>query len=128
MEQPEVKAPTPSLTARAALKERALDRWENEGGEIPSVPTPKTEGGTAANTRIDPQITEKANLPNPMPTRSKKPGRKTPSADAKIAAEAKSTAGNLTAQRIAATGRTTRVQGHVSAHNRRTQGKRDSRG
>jgi len=59
--------------------------------------------------------------------KSAKPGRKTPKSDRKIAAQAKETTGNLTAQRIAATGRTTRVQGHVSAHNKRTQGKRDSR-
>jgi hypothetical protein len=63
-----------------------------------------------------------------MPTKSNKPGRKTPKSDKKIAAQAKGAAGNLTAQRFAATGRTTRVQGHVSAHNKRTQGKRDSRG
>lgn len=59
--------------------------------------------------------------------KSAKPGRKTPKSDRKIAAQAKETTGNLTAQRIAATGRTTRVQGHVSARNKRTQGKRDSR-
>ncbi|MEO6750830.1 MAG: hypothetical protein ABIZ04_02725 [Opitutus sp.] len=62
-----------------------------------------------------------------MPTKSNKPGHKTPKSDKKIAVQAKETAGNLTAQRFAATGRTTRVQGHVSAHNKRTQGKRDSR-
>jgi hypothetical protein len=60
--------------------------------------------------------------------KSKKSGLKTPKSDKKIAAQAKGTAGNLTAQRFAATGRTTRVQGHVSAHNKRSQGKRDSRG
>lgn len=63
----------------------------------------------------------------PKPARAKLPGRKTPAADKKIAAHAKGAVGNLTAQRFAATGRTTRVQGHVSAHNKRTQGKRDSR-
>jgi probable phosphoglycerate mutase len=26
---------------RSALKRRAIDRWENEGGEIPNVPTPR---------------------------------------------------------------------------------------
>lgn len=62
-----------------------------------------------------------------MNTSAKKPRRKTPSSDKKIAAQAKKTVGNLTAQRFAATGRTTRVQGHVAAHNKRTQGKRDSR-
>lgn len=63
----------------------------------------------------------------PKPAKAKLPGRKTPAADKKIAAHAKDTVGKVTAQRFAATGRTTRVQGHVSAHNKRTQGKRDSR-
>jgi len=63
-----------------------------------------------------------------MPTKSNQPGRKTPKSDKKIASKAKGTVADLTAQRFAATGRTTRVQGHVSAHNKRTQGKRDSRG
>jgi hypothetical protein len=63
-----------------------------------------------------------------MPARKKNSGRKTPSSETKIADQAKATAGNLKSQRFAATGRTTRVRGHVSAHNKRTQGKRDSRG
>jgi hypothetical protein len=63
-----------------------------------------------------------------MPARSKKTGLKTPTSNQKIAATAKTASGDLKAQRFAATGRTTRVQGHVSAHNKRTQGKRDSRG
>ncbi len=54
-------------------------------------------------------------------------GLKTPASDKKIAVKAKETEGNLTAQRIASTGQTTRVLGHISAHNKRTQGKRDSR-
>lgn len=62
-----------------------------------------------------------------MPAKSNNPGRMTPTTDKKIAAQAKETANQLTAQRFAATGRTTRVQGHVSAHNKRTQAKRDSR-
>jgi len=62
-----------------------------------------------------------------MPTKTSKLSRKTPRPDKKIANQAKETAGKLTAQRFAATGQTTRVQGHVSAHNKRTQGKRDSR-
>lgn len=62
-----------------------------------------------------------------MSTQSNKPDREIPISDKKIAAHAKKTVGKLTAQRFAATGRTTRVQGHVSAHNKRAQGKRDSR-
>ena len=62
-----------------------------------------------------------------MPTQSKQPGRTLPASDRKIAAQARETVAYLTAQRFAATGRTTRVQGHVSTHNKRTQGKRDSR-
>ncbi len=62
-----------------------------------------------------------------MPTKSNKGGGKTPLSDKKIAVHAKEAAGNLTARRFAATGRTTRVQGHVSAHNKRTQARRDSR-
>ena len=61
------------------------------------------------------------------PAKAKLPGRKTPVPDKKIAARAKKVVGKLTAQRFAETGRTTRVQGHVSAHNKRTQGKRDLR-
>lgn len=62
-----------------------------------------------------------------MPTKQKKPNSTAPASDKKIAAQAKETAGNLTAQRFASTGQTTRIQGHVSAHNKRTQGKRDAR-
>jgi hypothetical protein len=62
-----------------------------------------------------------------MTNKSKTPGRKTPLADQHIAAKAKKTSGKLTAQRFAATGRTTRVQGHVSARNKRMQGKKDAR-
>lgn len=62
-----------------------------------------------------------------MSVSSKIPGQKTPASDKKIAAKATKTVGTLTAQRFAGIGRTTRVQGHVSAHNKRTQGKKDSR-
>jgi len=62
-----------------------------------------------------------------MSSSAKVSGQKTPSSDKKIAAKAGKTVGNITSQRFAATGRTTRVQGHISAHNKRTQAKRDSR-
>lgn len=62
-----------------------------------------------------------------MTAKTKIPGRKTPSSEKKIATQARDSEGNLTAQRFAGIGRTTRVQGHVSAQNRRTQGKKDSR-
>lgn len=62
-----------------------------------------------------------------MSTSSIIPGQQTPKSDNKIAGQAAKTVGNLTAQRFAGIGRTTRVQGHVSAHNRRSQGKKDSR-
>lgn len=60
-------------------------------------------------------------------TKSKTPGRQTPTADETIAAKARNDSARLTAQRFAVTGRTTRVQGHVSAHNKRTQGRKDAR-
>lgn len=33
--QPLLETPSPSITAADATKKRAIDRWENEGGEIP---------------------------------------------------------------------------------------------
>jgi hypothetical protein len=45
----------------------------------------------------------------------------------RIATKAKQTAGKVKAQRIAETGLTSRVRGHVSARGKRAQGKRDSR-
>lgn len=62
-----------------------------------------------------------------MTAKSKTPGRKTPLSDQIIADKARNASGKLNEQRFAATGRTTRVQGHVSAHNKRTQGRKDSR-
>ncbi len=62
-----------------------------------------------------------------MSSSSKVSGQKTPSSDKKIAAKAGKALGKITSQRFAETGRTTRVQGHVSAHNKRSQAKRDSR-
>ncbi len=62
-----------------------------------------------------------------MPKKTKMPGRKTPTTDQTIADRAKKAAGSLTAQRLAGIGRTSRTQGHVSAQNKRNQGKRDSR-
>jgi hypothetical protein len=62
-----------------------------------------------------------------MPPRKKKSVRKAPVSDRKIAAKGKSAAGKLKQQRFAATGRTTRVQGHVSARGKRAQARRDAR-
>jgi len=62
-----------------------------------------------------------------MTAKTKIPGRKTPASDQHIAAKAAKSSGKLTAQRFAATGRTTRMQSHVSARNKRTQGKKDAR-
>lgn len=58
---------------------------------------------------------------------SSKKVRQTPTPDKKIAAKAKKTVGKITAQRFADTGRTTRVQAHMSSRGKRTQAKRDSR-
>jgi hypothetical protein len=44
----------------------------------------------------------------------------------RIAAKAKKAAGKITGQRIAKTGLTSRIRGHVSARGRRAQGRRDS--
>lgn len=89
------------------------------------MPTKTTKPTKSKNPAIPAKTATSAKPPKPA--KAKLPGRKTPAADKKIAAHAKDAVGNLTAQRFAATGRTTRVQGHVSAHNKRTQGKRDSR-
>ena len=45
----------------------------------------------------------------------------------RVAAKAKKVSGKVNTARIAQTGLTSRIQGHVSARGRRTQGKRDSR-
>ncbi|MCW5554285.1 MAG: hypothetical protein KIS67_19265 [Verrucomicrobiae bacterium] len=45
----------------------------------------------------------------------------------RIAAKAKKTASKITTQRLAKTGLTSRVRGHVSARGKRAQGRRDSR-
>lgn len=45
----------------------------------------------------------------------------------RIAAKAKRVAPKVIAERIAKTGRTTRVRGHVSARGRRAQARRDQR-
>jgi hypothetical protein len=49
-----------------------------------------------------------------------------PAKKKRIAAKAKTVVGKIKAQRIAKTGLTSRVRGHVSARGRRVQGKRDS--
>jgi hypothetical protein len=45
----------------------------------------------------------------------------------RIARKAKEVTGKVKAQRIAETGLTSRVRGHVSARGKRAQGRRDSR-
>ncbi|MBE0545520.1 MAG: hypothetical protein IH623_29640 [Verrucomicrobia bacterium] len=45
----------------------------------------------------------------------------------RIAAKAKKSAGKIKTQRIAKTGLTSRVRGHVSARGKRAQGRRDSK-
>jgi hypothetical protein len=45
----------------------------------------------------------------------------------KVAAKTTKTSDKLKEQRIAKTGLTTRIRGHVSARGRRAQGRRDSR-
>ncbi len=45
----------------------------------------------------------------------------------RIAAKAKKTASTITTQRLAKTGLTSRIRGHVSARGKRAQGRRDSR-
>jgi hypothetical protein len=45
----------------------------------------------------------------------------------RITAKAKKVAGKIKTQRIAKTGLTSRIRGHVSARGRRAQGRRDSR-
>jgi hypothetical protein len=62
-----------------------------------------------------------------MSAQSKKTKNKTPSSGKNIAAKARKTMGQLTAQRFAATGPGVRVRSHVSSHNKRTQARRDSR-
>jgi hypothetical protein len=44
----------------------------------------------------------------------------------RVAAKAKKVAGAITTQRIAKTGLTSRIRGHVSARGKRAQGRRDS--
>jgi hypothetical protein len=44
-----------------------------------------------------------------------------------IAAKAKKVAGKVKAERIAKTGLTSRIRGHVSARGRRAQGRRDAK-
>ena len=41
MEQFPMKEKEPPHPTRSALKQRALERWENEGGVVPNVPTPR---------------------------------------------------------------------------------------
>jgi len=85
---------------------------------------PKTNAGRNGNRSAGDW---KNNQPIPMPKKTEMPGRKTPTTDQTIADRAKKAAGSLTAQRLAGIGRTSRTQGHVSAQNKRNQGKRDSR-
>jgi hypothetical protein len=44
-----------------------------------------------------------------------------------VASKSKQAAGKVKAQRIAKTGLTSRIRGHVSARGKRAQGRRDSR-
>jgi hypothetical protein len=62
-----------------------------------------------------------------MPSRAKKAVRKSSAADQNIASKAKQAKGNIKQQRIAATGKASRVRGHVSARGKRAQAKRDTR-
>lgn len=55
-----------------------------------------------------------------MANKPRKTGRR-------VAAKAKKAAARIKKQRIAKTGLTSRVRGHVSARGRRAQGRRDSR-
>jgi hypothetical protein len=45
----------------------------------------------------------------------------------RIAAKAKKASGKIKSQRIAKSGLTSRIRGHVSARGRRAQGRRDTR-
>lgn len=52
-----MKEKKPPHTTRSALKQQALEGWENEGGEIPTVPTPRTaeiSAHTGPRTRVNP--------------------------------------------------------------------------
>jgi hypothetical protein len=63
-----------------------------------------------------------------MPARPpKKPSKKMPATDKKIAAQGDKATGKVTEQRFAETGQTTRVQGHVASRGKRNQAKRDAR-
>ena len=59
-----------------------------------------------------------------MPNR---PPKKAPKTAAKLAPTSRAADDKLKQQRFAAAGPSTRIQGHVAAHGRRSQAKRDAR-
>jgi hypothetical protein len=62
-----------------------------------------------------------------MPKRPSKPVGKAPPAGEKIASRAKESAGKIKEDRIASTGLTSRVRGHIAARGKRAQARRDQR-
>ena len=62
-----------------------------------------------------------------MPSRPTKNTRAVSVRGRKIARKAKGLKGSLTRQRLDQTGLTSRIRGHISAHGKRTQAKRDAR-